>query len=138
MSVQIDVVYQGSLACQATHGPSGKQLVTDAPLDNGGQGQSFSPTDLVATGLGTCILTILGLVADRHELNLDGATVSVEKEMIQKPVRRIGALRCQVRIPAAAVEDADMRTRLETAARKCPVHASLHPDIDAPINFHYQ
>ncbi|OYP37992.1 OsmC family protein [Rhodopirellula sp. MGV] len=137
MAVEIQAVYTGTLGCEATHGPSGKQLVTDAPVDNGGQGLSFSPTDLVATALGTCVLTILGLVSERHELDLSGAKVSVTKEMIQKPVRRIGALRCVVTIPAERVADAAMRTRLETAARHCPVHQSLHPDIDSPIDFEY-
>ncbi|MCC9602377.1 OsmC family protein [Stieleria sp. JC731] len=137
MAVEIKAVYTGTLGCEATHGPSGKQLVTDAPVDNGGKGESFSPTDLVATALGTCILTILALVGERHELDLAGVNVQVTKEMIQKPVRRIGALRCVVTIPANVIDDQAMRTRLETAARHCPVHQSIHPDIDAPIDFHY-
>ncbi|MCD0462808.1 OsmC family protein [Roseiconus lacunae] len=137
MAVEIHAVYSGSLGCKATHGPSRRELETDAPVDNGGKGESFSPTDLVATALGTCILTILGLVSERHDLDLTGTEVRVTKEMIQKPVRRIGALRCVVAIPAGLVEEPAMRTRLETAARHCPVHQSLHPDIDAPIEFLY-
>jgi putative redox protein len=137
MAVEIQAIYTGKLGCQATHGPSGTTLQTDAPVDNGGNGASFSPTDLVATALGTCVLTILGLVSERHEVDLTGAEVRVTKEMIAQPTRRIGALRCQVRIPAHAVQDGSMRTRLETAARKCPVHQSLHPDIEAPIEFVY-
>ncbi|QDV87553.1 OsmC family protein [Planctomycetes bacterium TBK1r] len=138
MAVEIHGVYTGQLGCTATHGPSGKTLTTDAPLDNGGKGESFSPTDLVATALGSCVLTILGLVAERHELDLTGAEVTVTKEMIQQPVRRIGGLRTVVTLPAGSVNDAAMRTRLETAARKCPVHQSIHPDIDAPIEFIYR
>ena len=138
MAVEIQAIYRGKLACEATHGPSAITLQTDAPVDNGGSGSSFSPTDLVATALGTCVLTILGLVSERHELDLTGASVHVTKEMIQKPIRRIGGLKTVVTIPAHAVTDGKMRDRLENAARKCPVHQSLHPDIDAPIDFVYQ
>ncbi|MEL6105536.1 MAG: OsmC family protein [Planctomycetota bacterium] len=138
MAVEIQAEYVGSLGCRATHGPSHATVSTDAPVDNGGKGESFSPTDLVATALGTCVLTILGLVSERHDLDLSGATVTVTKEMIQKPVRRIGALRTIARIPAEAVKDASMRERLEAAALKCPVHQSLHPEIDAPIEFIYE
>ncbi|MEO1524611.1 MAG: OsmC family protein [Planctomycetota bacterium] len=138
MAVEISAAYTGALGCRATHGPSGASLTTDAPLDNGGKGESFSPTDLVATALGTCVLTILGLVSERHQLDLSGATVTVTKTMIQSPVRRIGGLRTVATIPADAVPDPSMRERLEAAARKCPVHQSLHPDIDAPIEFVYE
>lgn len=137
MAVEINAVYRGELRVEATHGPSGATLNTDAPTDNGGKGASFSPTDLVATALGTCVLTILGLVAERHELDLKGTEVHVTKEMITSPVRRIGSLRTLVTIPKGAVDDRSMRERLEAAARKCPVHQSLHPDIDAPIEFTY-
>ena len=137
MAVEIDTTYLGELRVEATHGPSGATLSTDAPTDNGGQGASFSPTDLVATALGTCVMTILGLIAERHELDLKGTRVHVTKEMITSPVRRIGSLRTAVTIPAGAVDDPSMRVRMEAAARKCPVHQSLHPDIDAPIEFTY-
>jgi putative redox protein len=137
MAVIIEAVYAGGQSCRATHGPSGVQLTTDAPVDNGGKGSSFSPTDLVATALGTCIMTIMGLVSERHQLRLDGMTVRVEKEMIQQPVRRIGSLRTVVTIPANACDDPEMRKRLETAAGHCPVHQSIHPDIDAPIEFRW-
>ncbi|SMP61892.1 putative redox protein [Neorhodopirellula lusitana] len=135
MSVEINGVYQGELHCQATHQPSGRTLDTDAPTDNGGRGESFSPTDLVATALGTCVLTILGLVAKRHEIDLSGAKVHVTKEMITEPVRRIGKLTTIVTLPENLELDAAMQERLEAAARHCPVHQSLHPDIDAPIKF---
>lgn len=138
MAVEITGEYIGGLGVRAKHGPSGAELTTDAPTDNGGRGESFSPTDLVATALGTCIVTILGLVADRHDLDLKGTTVKTTKEMITSPVRRIGGLRTVVTIPAGRVEDAEMRKRLEVAAGKCPVHQSLHPDINAPIEFIYQ
>ncbi len=138
VAVEISSEYVGQLGVVATHGPSGATLTTDAPTDNGGKGESFSPTDLVATALGTCVLTIIGLIAERHGIDLKGSTVHVTKEMITSPVRRIGALKTAVTIPAGAVEDPSMRQRMEEAARKCPVHKSLHPDIDAPIGFIYQ
>ncbi len=138
MGVEITGQYVGQLGVVATHGPSQAKLTTDAPTDNGGKGESFSPTDLVATALGTCVLTILGLVSERHEIDLTGSTVHVTKEMVTSPVRRIGGLKTVVTIPPDRVADAAMRERLETAAGKCPVHKSLHPDIDAPIEFIYQ
>jgi len=137
MAVEISAVYSGKLRVDATHGPSKATLHTDAPKDNGGNGESFSPTDLVATALGTCVVTIMGLVAERHELDIKGTAVHVTKEMITEPVRRIGTLRTVVTVPAGAIEDAKMRERIEAAAHKCPVHKSLHPDIDAPIEFVY-
>lgn len=137
MSVEIRAIYRGQLGCRATHGPSGNELTTDAPLDNGGKGESFSPTDLVATALGTCVLTILGLVSQRHDLDLTGTEITVTKEMIQQPIRRIGALRTVVNLPTGLAIDEAMRSRLESAAKKCPVHQSLHPEIDAPIEFVY-
>ena len=138
MGVEIKAVYSGKLRCDATHGPSGMSLHTDAPVDNGGSGSSFSPTDLVATALGTCVMTIMGLVADRHDLNLEGMQVNVVKEMVADPVRRIGSLKTTITVPAGAIDDPEMRGRIETAAGKCPVHQSLHPEIDAPIEFVYQ
>lgn len=137
MAVDIDLVYEGQLHCAATHGPSGATLATDAPVDNHGRGESFSPTDLVATALGACVMTIMGIVAERNQIDLTGTRIRVSKEMIQQPVRRIGRLPVIVTIPAdkaAKVAAAD-RTKLETAARHCPVHQSLHPDIDSPIEF---
>jgi len=133
MAVEISVVYQGQLRCEATHGPSSCTLITDAPVDNHGKGESFSPTDLLATGLGACILTILGIVADRHGLDLAGTKVTVEKHMVADPVRRIGALPVTVHMGSAV--DEKMQTLLVNAANTCPVHQSLHPDIDRPITF---
>src|SRR5690606_31555260 len=98
-------------------------------------GESFSPTDLVATALAGCILTTMAIVAQRHNIDLSGATVHVTKEMVTTPQRRIGRLPVTVRIPhAPAAED---RQRLENAARSCPVHRSLHPDVDAPITIQW-
>ena len=138
MAVEIKASYHGVLRCEALHGPSGAALQTDAPTDNGGQGASFSPTDLVATALGTCVLTIVGLVAERHGLDLRGATVEVTKEMVSQPLRRIGSLRTIITIPSGAIEDSTMRQRIETAARQCPVHQSLNHEIEIPIEFRYE
>ena len=140
MAVEIDIVYEGQLHCAATHGPSGATVATDAPVDNHGRGESFSPTDLVGTALGCCVMTIMGIVAERNQIDLTGTRIQVSKEMIQQPIRRIGRLPVIVTIPAdkaAKVAAAD-RTKLETAARHCPVHQSLHPDIDSPIEFVWQ
>ena len=131
--VPIATTYEGELRCRAKHGPSGTELVTDAPVDNHGKGESFSPTDLVATALATCIATTMDLFARRHEIDLRGMTVDVKKEMIQQPVRRIGKLSVEVRIPLSA--EHPHRAALENAAQTCPVHRSMHPDVQMPIVF---
>ena len=132
--VQIDTEYVGDLRCTAEHVPSGVTLSTDAPEDNRGEGRSFSPTDLIATALGTCIATILGIQAEKHDVDLEGLEITVEKEMASDP-RRIDSLRTEVTMPAAL--DEQIRTRLERAARHCPVDESIHPDIDVPIVFRW-
>ena len=133
MSVTIDIEYLGGLRTQAKHGPSGTTLLTDAPVDNHGQGESFSPTDLCATAFGTCMLTIMGIYAGRHGIDLRGATVRVEKEMVAAPVRRIGRLVTEIRIPLAP--DHPQREALERAALACPVHQSLHPQVEKRVAF---
>ena len=137
MAVEVNLVYQGGLRCQATHGPSQSTLITDAPLDNHGKGEAFSPTDLVATRLGACMMTIMGIVAERNGWDLTGTTTHVTKEMATSPIRRIGKLIVTITIPkakAALLTDVD-RTKLVNAAHTCPVHQSLHPDIEVPLNF---
>ncbi len=131
--VTIHTKYEGDLHCTATHEPSATTLATDAPKDNQGRGESFSPTDLVATALGTCILTTMGIVARNHSLDIAGATAIVEKEMTAQPTRRIGSLATRIHMPHDLPEE--HRQRLERAAHTCPVHKSLHPDVDAPITF---
>ena len=133
--VEIDVVYTGDLHALAKHGPSGAQLSTDAPKDNEGRGESFSPTDLVATALGTCMLTVMGIVARRHGWRFEGARARVEKHMVNEPVRRIGRLPVQIDMPARLPKEA--RSALERAAHTCPVHQSIHADIDSPVRFVY-
>ena len=131
--VHLSSVYEGGLRCRATHAPSGTSLVTDAPVDNHGKGESFSPTDLVATALWACMMTIMGIVAERHGVNLVGMTAETVKEMTKEPPRRIASLRTRLTIPLPA--DHPQRAALEQAAHTCPVHKSLHPEIDAAIEF---
>jgi putative redox protein len=138
LAVDIDIVYEGELHCRAKHRPSDATLVTDAPVDNGGKGASFSPTDLVATALGSCLMTIMGLVAKQRDLDLTGAKVHVVKEMVSKPIRRIASLKVEIRIPNGSAIGPEDRMRLENGARTCPVHQSLHPDVAAPIEFIYE
>ena len=133
--VSIDVAYDGDLHCEATHGPSGDRLVTDAPTDNHGRGEAFSPTDLVATGLATCILTIIGIQARERDIDVSGMTASVEKHMTQDGPRRIARLVTTVRIPRTF--DAATQRRLRAAARGCPVHRSLRSEVEAPIHFEW-
>jgi len=137
MSVEIDILYEGELHCRATHVPSGKMLATDAPVDNGGKGETFSPTDLVATALGCCILTIMSLVAQRSGVDLTGTRVHVVKEMVNEPVRRIGLLKVTVTMPNGLRLSETARAKLERAADLCPVKQSLHPDIKVLLEFNY-
>jgi putative redox protein len=137
MAVTIDVEYAGQLHCSATHGPSGRQFSTDAPTDNGGKGETFSPTDLVATALGACMTTVMGLLANRTGLDLDGTRVTVIKEMTSDPVRRIGALTATITFPPGRHFTAEDRARLERTAHTCPVKQSLHPDVRVTVEFVY-
>lgn len=131
----VTVRYLGDLHCEATHEFSGAKFTTDAPVDNQGKGEAFSPTDLVGTALGTCILTIMGIMAKRNGWDLSGTTAVVTKEMVTAPIRRIGRLAVKIHIPHDL--PADARQKLEAGAHTCPVHKSLHPDIDAPIEITY-
>jgi uncharacterized OsmC-like protein len=133
--VQIDVTYQGGLRCEAVHGPSGTKLVTDAPVDNHGKGESFSPTDLVATALGTCIPTIMGMVAEREKIDLTGMRITVIKEMSPQPPRRIATLTTRIVMPAGL--DEKQKVKLEKAAHTCPVHQTLQGNVEMPIEFVY-
>jgi putative redox protein len=125
--------YQGDLHCKAVHGPSSTELGTDAPVDNQGRGESFSPTDLVATALGTCILTTMGILARTLKIDIDGSTAVVEKEMTASAPRRIASLATRIHIPHELNDET--KQKLERAAHTCPVHRSLHPDVQAPIEF---
>jgi putative redox protein len=132
--VEIQVLYEGDLHTRCSHGPSGRVLETDAPTDNEGRGESFSPTDLLATALGSCMLTVMGIVARRHGWKLDGARARVEKHMVTAPVRRIGRLLVELEMPELP-ESA--RSALERAAHACPVHESLHPEVEVDLRFRW-
>ena len=133
--VKIDIVYEGGLHCRLKHGPSGREVTTDAPKDNMGKGESFSPTDLAASALGACMMTIMGIFAQRHDIDLTDTRVEVTKEMVQEPVRRIGKLTVIFTMPKGIL--AKHREALKQAALACPVHKSLHPDIQIPVSFNY-
>jgi putative redox protein len=133
--VEITATYEGQLHCSATHGPSGATLPTDAPKDNMGKGEAFSPTDLVATAMGTCMLTTMGIVAQRNNIDMTGATVRVTKEMVTQPIRRIGKIGIEIVMPKAL--SAEDQQRLENAANACPVHRSVHPDVQVPVTFRW-
>lgn len=131
--VAIEVRYSAPKKCVAVH-PEGHVLETDAPKDIGGDASAFSPTDLVGAALASCIMTTIGMFAERHGLDLTGMQATVVKEMQAHP-RRIGRLPVVVTLPATV--PAEMRPVLEKVGRTCPVHASLHPDVDAPIDYQY-
>jgi putative redox protein len=133
--VKIKIDYEGELHCRLMHEPSGTTAVTDAPRDNMGRGESFSPTDLVAAALGACMMTIMGIYAKRQGIRLEGARVDVTKEMVSEPERRIGRLTVRFSMPPGI--EAKHRPALERSALTCPVHKSLHPGVEIPVDFHY-
>lgn len=126
--------YAGQLRTEATHTASGNTILTDAPVDNHGRGQAFSPTDLVSAALGSCMMTIMGIVAERHNLDLTGVTYNITKHMAAEP-RRIRQIDVQFQMPASL--SAKDRQILENAARTCPVALSLNPEIQQEVQFEY-
>ena len=133
---QFDIIYQGDLRCKAVHLPSGSPIETDAPLDNEGRGERFSPTDLVGAALGSCMATIMGILARRKGIDIQGMKIHVAKTMSNNAPRRIARLETHIHVPLPA--NHPERTSFERGALTCPVHQSLHPEIDAPVIFHYQ
>jgi putative redox protein len=133
--VTFALTYQGSLRCELRHGPSGVQVLTDAPRDNHGRGESFSPTDLAASSLGVCMATLMGIVAARDQVPLEGLTAMLEKHMSPAPPRRIARIVVRFSMPPGI--PAARRPVLEQAARSCPVALSLHPDIHQDVSFSY-
>tara|TARA_B100000131_G_scaffold41869_1_gene37665 strand:+ start:3757 stop:4155 length:399 start_codon:yes stop_codon:yes gene_type:complete len=130
--VRIDATYDGNLRCTATHGPSGKQLITDAPVDNMGKGESFSPTDLLATSMLTCIMTIVAIRADSKEIDVSGMTGSVEKTMASGP-RRVAKLEVVVNLPSGL--DIEDRAWLITEGCNCPVCVSVNESMEVDVTF---
>ena len=129
------VVYTGNLRTQNTHLKSGGQYITDAPTDNNGKGEAFSPTDTVATGLANCMLTVMGIKANQLAVDMAGSYANVTKVMDSNP-RRISQIVAELFLPANTT--AKERTILEHTANTCPVHHSLHPDIDKQIAFKWE
>src|SRR3979490_3316134 len=134
--VKVDIKYTGDLHCDATHGPSQSKIATDAPTDNKGRGEAFSPTDLVATALGTCISTTMGIKGEELGVDLRGMTVPGQKEMSKNTPRRIVALPSEVHIPLPP--DSPHRRVLEQTALNCPVHKSLPVEINRPTKFFWE
>ncbi|WP_207428125.1 OsmC family protein [Pedobacter sp. SYSU D00535] len=128
------VTYLGDLRTEATHLQSGERIITDAPVDNKGRGEAFSPTDLLATSLGNCMLTIMGIAARERGINIDGTTCSITKIMAADP-RRVSEIHAEIDFSANYSEKE--RSILEHAARTCPVFYSLHPEIKKEIKFNY-
>ena len=131
--VEINVSYEGGLRCRAVHGPSKTELITDAPADNMGKGESFSPTDLVATALATCIATTIGIVAKRKGFEIPSMRVHVEKHMSTDSPRRI--VRMPIKLWLPLPPDHPERKLVENTAHGCPVHQSVRADIEMPIEF---
>ena len=128
--------YAGHLRTEATHVASGNVIQTDAPVDNHGRGEAFSPTDLVSTALGSCMMTVMGIVAERHQWDLVGSTFAVVKHMSAEAPRRIAQIDVTFTLPARLAPHE--RTILERAAHTCPVGLSLHPDVRQNIVFEYK
>lgn len=128
------VKYLGNLRTECTHTASGATVITDAPTDNGGQGRCFAPTDLCATMLASCAMTIMGKTAEAHKINVDGMSATVDKEMAADP-RRISKIAVRVHIPRTCTEKE--QTLLRRAADTCPMLVSLHPDMEKIFEITY-
>ena len=130
---KMKIQYLGNFRMECIHSDSGVAIVTDAPKDIGGQGASFSPTDLFAVSLASCMLTIMAMTGKKMGFDLEGATAEVEKQMVSAPTRRIGKLIVRIRVPS--LPSPQIREKLEAVAFQCPVHASIHPDVVQEIDF---
>jgi len=130
------VVYKGDLRCECTHIQSGTIIETDAPTDNHGKGQRFSPTDTVCVALATCIITTMGIKAREMNIDLTGTTIDVKKHMLPDP-RRIGQIDVTLHFPASLQLDEKGRTILQRVGDHCPVAKSLHPDLKQNIEYNW-
>lgn len=133
---KMKTVYLGGLRSEVEHLQSGTKLVTDAPLDNHGKGESFSPTDLFASSLGCCMLTIMGISAESYGFNIEGTTIETEKIMGTNP-RRVVEIKLDIHFPKGANFTDQQKRLIEAAARTCPVANSLNPEIKKTITFNY-
>lgn len=134
----IQTTYLGDLRTEATHLQSGTRLLTDAPTDNNGRGEAFSPTDLVAGALGSCMMTIMGIAARRDGIDLTGSVMSITKVMSSEGPRRIVRIEVNLTMQTTDELPEDARLKLERAARTCPVALSLHPDVEQAVSFVWQ
>ncbi|HLT42822.1 MAG TPA: OsmC family protein [Sphingobacteriaceae bacterium] len=132
----IKTEYLGDLRTRAKHVKSGNALITDAPIDNQGKGEAFSPSDLLATALGSCMLTIMGIAAREHDINLEGVQLETLKVMGTNP-RRVSRLEIEINFPEGRSYTEKHRLILEKAARTCPVIESLHPDMEKELKFNW-
>ncbi|MDJ1471210.1 OsmC family protein [Xanthocytophaga flava] len=132
----VSTEYLGHLRTQAKHVASGNTIITDAPLDNHGKGEAFSPTDLTSASLGSCMMTIMGIVAERENLDLTGTAFEVTKTMAADP-RRIYKIEVNFKIKSNVELSEAQKQKLQNAARTCPVALSLHPDIEQLVTFEF-
>jgi putative redox protein len=132
---KFEIFYEGSLRTRCVHQENGKVLKTDAPKDNMGKGEEFSPTDLVAVALGSCIATLMGIAANKLKVDLSGLRLTVEKEMATAPSRKIGRLKVEIYCPQTF--SSEITQQIEERGLHCPVHQSLHPDVKQEITFHW-
>jgi len=133
--IEINIDYEGQLHCSAEHGPSGAEVGTDAPVDNNGKGEAFSPTDLLATSLGTCMATVMGIAAQRKKISLEGMKLRVSKYMSEDPPRRIARLEVEIDMPIS--EEHPEKKLLQSTVLGCPVHHSINPEIEVPITWNW-
>jgi len=133
---QMHVVYSGELRTESTHLKSEKVIITDAPTDNNGKGEAHSPTDLLCSALASCMLTIMGIQANKNNWNITGTSIEVEKIMQANP-RKVSVAKLKIILPATAPRDEESRKRLQHAAETCPVALSLHPDLRQELEFLY-
>lgn len=132
---EIEIFYEGDLSTRCVNLENGEELFTDAPKDNQGKGRKFSPTDLLAVSLGSCVLTVMGIAAKKLGVDLTGTKVSVTKEMRSAPARMIGKIKIVLTSPH--VYSPEITQRLERAAEGCPVHNSLHPETIQEFSYHW-
>lgn len=128
--------YKGNLRTEATHVQSGNSIITDAPVDNQGKGEAFSPTDLVCAALGSCMMTIMGIIAEREEINMEGLKLETTKHMAANP-RRISKIEISFSWENMPDLAENQVRKLKNAALTCPVALSLHPDIEQVVNFDF-
>ena len=131
----IETVYEGNLRTRAKHLGSGSEIITDAPIDNQGKGEAFSPTDLLSAALGSCMLTIMGIAANTHYIDMDQTRIRITKIMASNP-RRVAEVQIEFDMPSKGYSEKEMAI-LEHAARTCPVALSVHPDLIQTITFNW-